>query len=102
MSVDECCEMRDVPREQRRVLHAVLAINAAMFLVESVAGLASHSTALLGDSLDMFGNVGVLFAALAVALSGSAWPDVVIGLIIAGVFGRSALQIVRQARRAVA
>ncbi|HEY3099318.1 MAG TPA: cation transporter [Methylomirabilota bacterium] len=199
MPVDECCEIRDVPREQRRVLHAVLALNAAMFLVESVAGLVSHSTALLGDSLDMLGdalvygfslyvigrghrwqaraallkgtimaafgaavlaqaaltlarglspaadvmgivglaalaanvvclvllwrhrgddinmrsawlcsrndvvaNVAVLLAALAVGLSGSSWPDIVIGLIIAGVFGRSALQIVRQARRAVA
>jgi Co/Zn/Cd efflux system component len=199
MPVDECCEIRDVPREQRRVLHAVLGINAAMFLVESVAGLAAHSTALLGDSLDMLGdalvygfslyvigrgvrwqaraarlkgsimaafgagvlaqaavtlvrglspaadvmgvvglaalaanvgclvllwrhraddinmrsawlcsrndvvaNVAVLVAALAVGLTGSSWPDIVIGLIIAGVFGRSALQIVRQARRAVA
>ena len=51
---------------------------------------------------DVVANVAVLLAALAVGLSGSSWPDIVIGLVIAGVFGRSALQIVRQASRAVA
>ena len=197
--MDDCCEIRDIPRGQRRVLQAVLGVNAAMFLVESAAGLMSHSTALLGDSLDMLGdalvygfslyvigrghrwlaraalvkgmimaafgagvlaqaavtlarglspaaevmgivglaalganvvclvllwrhrgddinmrsawlcsrndvvgNVAVLLAALAVGLTGSSWPDVVIGLIVAGVFARSALHIVRQARHAVA
>ena len=32
----ECCEVREIPREQRRVLYLVLWINVAMFLVESV------------------------------------------------------------------
>src|SRR5262249_41137000 len=51
--VDECCEIREIPDRQRRVLRAVLWINAAMFLAESLAGLAAHSTALLADSVDM-------------------------------------------------
>ena len=71
--MDDCCEIRDVTREQRRVLQN-----------------------------DVVANVAVLLAALAVGLSGSSWPDIVMGLVIAGVFGRSALQIVRQASRAVA
>ena len=197
--MDECCEVREIPREQRRVLHIVLWINAAMFLAESVAGLAAHSTALFADSIDMLGdaivygfslyvigrgvvwqaraallkgivmaafgvgvlaqvavkiaqgltpavevmgvvgalalaanvcclallwrhrdddinmrsawicsrndvigNVAVLVAAAAVAITGSPWPDIAIGLLVASVFGRSAVQVVRDASRAVA
>jgi Co/Zn/Cd efflux system component len=192
--MDECCEVREIPHVQRRVLYAVLWINAAMFLVESVAGIAAHSTALLADSVDMLGdaivygfslyvisrgivwqaraamlkgvimaafgvgvlvqvvvkiahglaptvglmgsvgtlalaanlfcllllwrrrgddinmrsawvcsrndvigNVGVLVAAAAVALTGSPWPDIIIGLAVAAVFVRSAVQIIREA-----
>jgi len=195
----ECCEVREIPREQRRTLQIVLLINAVMFLTESVAGVLAHSTALFADSLDMLGdaivygfslyvigrgiawqaraallkglimaafgigllvqvafkitrgvtptvevmgvvgtlafaanlwclallwrrrgddinmrsawicsrndvigNVAVLVAAGAVAVTGSPWPDIVIGLLVASVFGRSAVQVVRDASRAVA
>jgi Co/Zn/Cd efflux system component len=197
--VDQCCEAREIPREQRRVLHVVLWINAAMFVAESTAGILAHSTALFADSIDMLGdaivygfslyvvgrglvwqaraallkglimaafgvgvlvqvtlkiaqgltptvevmgavgllafganlgclillwrrrgddinmrsawicsrndvigNAAVLLAAGAVALTGSPWPDIVIGLLVAAVFGRSAVQVVREASRAVA
>jgi Co/Zn/Cd efflux system component len=197
--VDECCEVRAIPREQRRVLHVVLWINAAMFLTESTAGILAHSTALFADSIDMLGdaivygfslyvigrglawqaraallkgiimaafgvgvvvqvvlkiaqgltptvevmggvgalafvanlaclallwrrrgddinmrsawicsrndvlgNAAVLVAAGAVAATASPWPDVVIGLLVASVFGRSAVQVIRDASRAVA
>jgi Co/Zn/Cd efflux system component len=43
-----------------------------------------------------------LVAAGAVAVTGSPWPDIVIGLLVASVFGRSAVQVVRDASRAVA
>jgi Co/Zn/Cd efflux system component len=196
--MDECCAVRDIPREQRRVLYAVLWINAAMFLAESIGGLMAHSAALLADSVDMLGdaivygfslyvihrgtvwkaraallkgiimaafgigvliqvavkiiqrlaptvevmgaigvlafianlvclvllrrrrdddinmrsawvcsrndvigNTAVLAAAALVAVTRSAWPDILIGLMIAGVFGRSAVQIIREASRAV-
>ena len=195
--MDACCEVREVPRAQRRVLYLVLWINVAMFLVESVAGVMAHSTALLADSVDMLGDatvygfslyvigrgvawqaraamvkgvimaafgvgvvaqvvvkvaqgltptvevmsgvgvlalaanllclvflsrrrgddinmrsawicsrndvigsVGVLVAAGAVALTGSPWPDIAVGLAVAGVFGRSAAQVIREASRA--
>ena len=197
--MDDCCEVHEVPRAQRRVLQVVLWINAAMFVAESVAGLLAHSTALFADSMDMLGdaivygfslyvvgrglawqaraallkgvvmaafslgvlaqaavkiaqglapavevmgavgalalvanlaclallwrrrgddinmrsawicsrndvigNAAVLVAAGAVAVTGSPWPDIVIGLLVASVFGRSAVQIVREASRAVA
>ena len=197
--MDECCEVREIPRAQRRVLHVVLWINVAMFLTESVAGVLAHSTALFADSIDMLGdaivyafslyvigrgivwqaraarlkgivmaafgvgvlvqvavkiaqgltptvevmsavgalafaanlcclallwrrrgddinmrsawicsrndvigNAAVLVAAGAVAATGSPWPDIVIGLLVASVFGRSAVQVLREATRAVA
>src|SRR5438477_12726851 len=40
----------------RRVLWAVLAINAVMFLVEIGAGLAAGTTSLQADALDFFGD----------------------------------------------
>jgi Co/Zn/Cd efflux system component len=196
--MDECCEVREIPGAQRRVLQIVLVINVAMFLGESVAGLLAHSTALFADSVDMLGdaivygfslyvigrgtvwqaraallkglimaafgvgvvvqvavkiihgltptvevmgavgvlafaanllclgllwrrrdddinmrsawvcsrndvigNAGVLVAAAAVAVTGSPWPDIMIGLLVAVVFGRSSLQVIRAASRAV-
>jgi cation diffusion facilitator family transporter len=192
----DCCEMTEIAARQRRVLQVVLAINAAMFVVEFGAGLLAHSTALLADSVDMLGdaivygfslyvigrgprwpgrgallkgvimamfgvgvlvevslkiarglvptaelmtaigvvalaanasvllflwrhrsedinmrsawlcsrndviaNAAVVLAAGGVALTGSAWPDIVVGLAIAALFGSSAVEVIRKARR---
>lgn len=62
--MDECCAPPPVnlggSKKQddayRRVLWAVLAINAAMFAVEVVAGLAAGSAALQADALDFLGD----------------------------------------------
>ena len=51
---------------------------------------------------DVIGNAAVLVAAGAVAMTGSPWPDIVIGLLVASVFVRSAVQVLRDAARAVA
>jgi Co/Zn/Cd efflux system component len=54
-----CCEQVDPHRgneSYRRVLWAVLAINAAMFAVEVTAGLASGSASLQADALDFLGD----------------------------------------------
>ena len=195
--MDTCCEVRPIPARQRGVLQAALWINAAMFFVESTAGLAANSTALLADSVDMLGdaivygfslyaigrgpvwqsraaflkgsimaafglgilvqvalkltrglapgvetmgivgvvalaanlaclrllwrhrgddinmrsawicsrndvigNVSVLVAAAAVWLSGSPWPDIIVGLLVAAVFCRSAIGVLADASRA--
>lgn len=60
----ECCETKGpeiaAGRERYgRVLWGVFAINAVMFFVEFGGGLLAHSTALLADSLDMFGDATV-------------------------------------------
>jgi Co/Zn/Cd efflux system component len=48
---------------------------------------------------DVVANAGVLVAALGVALSGSAWPDIAVGLGIAALFVTSALSVIRAALR---
>ncbi|GLZ87432.1 hypothetical protein Pres01_34830 [Metapseudomonas resinovorans] len=62
--MDSCCEnkageLAQLRARQSRVLYIVLAINALMFLLEFSAGWIAGSTALLGDSLDMFGDASV-------------------------------------------
>jgi cation diffusion facilitator family transporter len=58
----DCCDHCNVPDPHRgntayrRVLWAVLAINAAMFLIEIGAGLAAGSASLQADALDFFGD----------------------------------------------
>ena len=51
---------------------------------------------------DVLANVGVLAAAGGVFLTGSAWPDVAVGLVIAMMFATSALGVIRDARRSLA
>ncbi|MCA1713578.1 MAG: cation transporter [Gammaproteobacteria bacterium] len=46
---------------------------------------------------DVIANVGVLIAAGVVALLGSGWPDIAVGSIIALIFLRSAVRVLRQA-----
>jgi cation diffusion facilitator family transporter len=62
--VDSCCESKadelaQLRASQSRTLYTVLAINGLMFFVEFTAGWLASSTALLGDSLDMFGDASV-------------------------------------------
>lgn len=55
-----CCShqprFEGVSPAYRRVLWAVIAINAAMFLVEAAAGVAAGSQALKADALDFLGD----------------------------------------------
>ena len=60
---DDCCSGKQIELErvagragQRRVLVTVLAINAAMFLLEFSVGLIAGSAALMADSVDMMGD----------------------------------------------
>jgi len=74
-----CCEHETPAASQivnlaryRQVLWIALIINAAMFLVEITAGIASDSLSLLADAIDFAGdalNYGVSLAVLASALA---------------------------------
>jgi cation diffusion facilitator family transporter len=73
-----CCEAKTdelvlLRNQQARVLWIVLAINAVLFVVEFVVGWAARSTALLADSLDMFGDALVYAFSLWVLQRGSVW-----------------------------
>ena len=48
---------------------------------------------------DVSANLGVLAAAGVVVLTGSGWPDIVVGLLIAAMFGTSAVRVVGAAWR---
>jgi Co/Zn/Cd efflux system component len=61
MSASCCNQPVDIHRgnqSYRRVLWAVLIINAAMFTVEVAAGLAAGSASLQADALDFLGDAG--------------------------------------------
>ena len=55
----KACEVSALGERHSRVLWLVLVINATMFLIETSAGLIAHSTSLLADGLDMFGDASV-------------------------------------------
>ena len=53
------CSVEVESRQQSRVLIVLLAINAAMFVVEVVAGILAESTGLIADSMDMLADAVV-------------------------------------------
>ncbi len=75
-----CCEAKASELEklrlkQGRVLKIVLAVNAVMFLIEATFGVLSKSTALLADSLDMFGDATVYGFSLYVLNRSNVWKS---------------------------
>jgi len=73
---DKTCEVTTLRTRHSRVLWIVLAINAAMFLVEGLAGLLAHSTSLLADALDMLGDTLVYGFSLFVVGRSMCWQAV--------------------------
>jgi cation diffusion facilitator family transporter len=75
-----CCD-HDAPKldaivnlaRYRKVLWIALAVNAAMFLVEIVAGVQSGSLSLLADAVDFAGDAMNYAVSLAVLASALAW-----------------------------
>src|SRR5436190_16651104 len=69
----DCCDHRDLPDPHRgnpayrRLLWAVLAINAVMFVVEIGAGLAAGSASLQADALDFLVDAANYLISLFVA-----------------------------------
>ena len=70
---DKACEVTALRESHGRVLWIVLGINAAMFVVEGVAGLLAHSTSLLADALDMLGDALVYGFSLFVLARSRRW-----------------------------
>jgi cation diffusion facilitator family transporter len=59
------CHSEPAHAGQRRILWIALGLNAAMALVETLAGLRAQSTGLLADALDMLSDAGAYAIALA-------------------------------------
>jgi cation diffusion facilitator family transporter len=72
---DHCCSVQSSVEHNhalKKVLWAVFAINAVMFLLEIIVGYLYHSTALMADSLDMFSDAFVYgISIFVIAKSGS-------------------------------
>lgn len=77
---DDCCSRKSVTlaelalkRDQRRVLIVVMVINFIMFAVEFGGGVWAHSSALMADSVDMFGDAAVYALSLYALNRGVRW-----------------------------
>ena len=78
-----------------------LAVNLAAvgLLVRWRAGDANVRSVWLCSRNDAIGNVAVIAAGGLVALTASRWPDLIVAAIMAGLFVRSAIAVIGQARR---
>ena len=81
------------------VAFAALVANAAVLVLlrRHRADDINMRSAWLCSRNDVIANGGVLVAALGVGVSGSAWPDILVGLGIAALFGMSAAGVIREA-----
>jgi len=70
---------------------------SVLLLVRYKDGDANVRSVWLCSRNDAIGNVAVMFAALGVWGTSSGWPDLVVAMIMAGLFLSSAVQIIRQA-----
>lgn len=91
--MDACCAAppppNDISSAYRRVLWIALFVNAAMFAIEAVAGMAAGSVSLQADALDFFGdaaNYALSLSVLSLALVWRARAALVKGVSM-GLFG---------------
>ena len=101
--MSRCCNDKDdelvsLRTRQSWVLYLALAINGVMFVVEFAAGWLAESTALLGDSLDMFSDASV-YAITLYALSASARTRAGIAMLKGLAMAVSGLYVLSQAAR---
>jgi Co/Zn/Cd efflux system component len=101
---DSCCgsgvRFEGLDPRYKRVLWAVIAINAAMFIVESAAGHIAGSQALQADALDFLGDTvtyGLSLAVIGCSLQTRSYAAMVKGLSLTAmglwVFGSTAYHV---------
>ncbi|MFQ5626061.1 MAG: cation transporter [Methyloligellaceae bacterium] len=78
-------------------LALVANVTSVLLLLRYQDGDANVRSVWLCSRNDALGNIGVMLAAAGVWASGTAWPDLLVATILAGLFLWSAFQIVRQA-----
>jgi cation diffusion facilitator family transporter len=77
-------------------LALVVNVASAALLLPHRAGDANARAVWLFSRNDALGNAAVILAAGAVAVTGTPWPDLVVAVVIAGLFLHSAFDIVRE------
>lgn len=91
----------DTPKAEIMGLIGVLALAAnlasVLLLMRYKDGDANVRSVWLCSRNDAIGNVAVMIASFAVFLTASAWPDLIVAMIMAGLFLRSAQLILAQA-----
>lgn len=80
------------------IIALVVNVLAALVLIPHRTGDANVRAVWLFSRNDAIGNAAVVVAAGLVAWTGSAWPDLVVALVIAGLFLHSSWSIIRDAR----
>lgn len=73
-------------------------LTSVLLLMRFKDGDANVRSVWLCSRNDAIGNVAVILAAGGVWLTGTAWPDLIVAAIMAGLFLWSAVQIIRQSR----
>ena len=95
MSASCCNQPVDTHRGDegyRRVLWAVLIVNAAMF----AGGDSNRRSAWICTRNDVLGNLAVLLAAVGVFGTGTGWPDVAVAAIMAALALQGAFVVLNQ------
>jgi Co/Zn/Cd efflux system component len=80
------------------IVALLINVSAALILARFREGDANVRAVWLFSRNDALANVAVILAALAVAWTNSAWPDLIVAACIAGLFIHSSAEIIRTAR----
>src|SRR3546814_20522718 len=83
------------------IVALVVNVAAALVLIPHRTGDANVRAVWLFSRNDAIGNAAVVVAAGLVAWTGTAWPDLVVAAVIAGLFMQSSWVIIRDARAAL-
>jgi len=80
------------------VLALIANLTSLMILISWREGDSNQRSVWLCTRNDAIGNVGVIMAGIVVAITGAAWPDLLVGVFLASLFLRSSFSIISQAR----
>lgn len=84
------------------IVALVVNVACAVILLKHREGDANVQAVWLFSRNDALGNAAIVVAAILVAATGTAWPDLIVAAAIAGLFLQSAWQIIASARRELA
>ncbi|MBK7361485.1 MAG: cation transporter [Micavibrio sp.] len=81
------------------IIALIVNVSAALVLIPHRHGDANVRAVWLFSRNDALGNLAVIIAAIFVGWTGTAWPDLIVAFVIAGLFLHSSLEIIKDAHR---